>query len=96
MSFHSASKNLSGDAPRYAWVSAFFDQRARDLPHKLYQRTFSPEFVDAMPPALRPVVDWVGPFVRDYIDDVGDYEETQFWVYGARRQAEGGGGAAKL
>ena len=65
-------------------TSAFHDERALDLPHKLYQRSFAPEFVDALAPALRPAVDWVEPFVREFVDVVGD-SSSQFWVYGARR-----------
>ena len=53
-------------------TSAFHDERALDLPHKLYQRSFAPEFVDALAPALRPAVDWVEPFVREFVDVVGD------------------------
>ena len=65
-------------------TSAFHDERALDLPHKLYQRSFAPEFVDALAPALRPAVDWVVPFVREFADVIGD-SSSQFWVYGARR-----------
>jgi len=61
-----------------AWVSAFFDDRAIDLPHKLYQTSFSPAFVDALPSSLRPVVDWCGGFVAEHGD-------SSFWVYGVRR-----------
>ena len=62
-----------------AWVSAFFDERAIDLPHKLYQTSFSPAFVDALPSSLRPVVDWCGGFVAEHGD-------SSFWVYGVRRK----------
>ena len=63
-----------------AWVSAFFDERAIELPHKLYQTSFSPAFVDALPNSLRPVVDWCGGFVAEHGD-------SSFWVYGVRRAA---------
>ena len=55
-----------------------------DLPHKLYQTAFSPEFVATLAPALRPCVDWVEPFVREHIAAVGD-DSTQSWIYGTRR-----------
>ena len=62
-----------------AWVSAFFDNRAIDLPHKLYQSSFATEFVQQLPPSLLPLVQWVEDFV-------GQYGDSSFWVYGARRQ----------
>ena len=62
-----------------AWVSAFFDIRAIDLPHKLYQTEFAQEFVRALPTSLLPTVDWVGDFVCQF-------GGKSFWVYGARRQ----------
>jgi hypothetical protein len=89
MSFHSASRCVNNRA-RYAWTSAFFDDRAVDQPHKLYQRAFAPRFCEAIPAPYRTLVDWVGPFVAAYLGDV-QAADTQNWCYGARRR----GGAVR-
>jgi hypothetical protein len=36
MTLHSPSPCTNGTS-RYAWFSSFFDERALDMPHKLYQ-----------------------------------------------------------
>ena len=95
MSFHSASRCLNG-RPRYAWVSACFDHRAIDLPHKLYQTQWAPGFVDALPAESRPLCDWLGPFVRDHLSSVEEYAETQGWVYAARRGKAAESGRPRL
>ena len=82
MSLHSASRCVNGKS-RYCWVSAFFDERALEMPHKLYQETFSEAFVEAIPAELRPVVDWLPPFVERFLGKVMG-TDTQFWCYGAR------------
>lgn len=33
-----------------------------------YMTRFSDEYLAAVPPAVRPAVEWLGPFVRDHID----------------------------
>ena len=69
----------------FRWVNSFFDERAIDLPHKLYQSRFAPEFRSALSPSLRPIVDWVEPFLRDHADQVQG-RETQYFCWGARRR----------
>jgi hypothetical protein len=82
MSLHSASRCVNGKS-RYCWVSAFFDERALEMPHKLYQESFTPSFLKVIPAELRPVVDWLPSFVERHLSKVMG-TDTQFWCYGAR------------
>ena len=85
MSFHTASPVTNG-VPRYVLTTAMHDSRALDLPHKLYQRAFSPEYVAALVPSIRSICDWLEPFLAEHLKDAGD-KSTQFWIYGCRRRA---------
>lgn len=70
---------------RYVLTSSFHDDRALEMPHKLYMSTFSPEYLAAVPRCTRPAVDWLGPFVRDHID-LGEWADRsgQHFVQGRR------------
>ena len=65
--------------------SSFHDERALEMPHKLYMASFSPEYIAAVPASLRTAVEWLEPFVRDYID-LSEWKarKTQFFVQGVR------------
>ena len=52
MSLHSASACTNGQS-RYVLTSSFHDERALQMPHKLYMTAFAPEFVAAVPQAVR-------------------------------------------
>ena len=93
MSFHTASP-VSNGIPRYVLTTAMHDERAIDLPHKLYQRSFSVEFISALAPTLRKLVGWLPQFVAEHLEGVGG-RSTQFWVYGARRHSGAGAGAGE-
>ena len=52
-----------------------------------YMTRFSDEYLAAVPPAARPAVEWLGPFVRDHID-LAAWENRvgQFVCQGVRLQ----------
>ena len=83
MCMHSASRCTNGEA-RYCWVNAFYDERAQAMPHRLYQDTFSPEFLAELPSGVHAgVTGWLPDFVEKYKVPV-DY---QYWCYGVRTAA---------
>jgi hypothetical protein len=51
--------------------------------HKLYQDEFHLDFLAQLDPALKPIVDWLPDYVRDYGDHILG-KETQYWAYNAR------------
>ena len=65
--------------------TSFHDERALEMPHKLYMTAFSPEFVAAVPAPMRGAVDRLQPFVREYID-MAEWKarKGQFFVQGVR------------
>ena len=69
-------------------TSSFHDDRALEMPHKLYMTEFSDEYVAAVPRASLPAVEWLAPFVRDFID-VAEWEARagQFVCQGVRLAA---------
>ena len=82
---HSASHCTNGES-RYAWVNAFFDDRAQGLPHRLYQEEWAPEFLETLPPSVTPAVSWLRGFLTAHRHKFTD--AVQYWCYGART-AEG-------
>ena len=58
------------------------------VPLRRYMTKFSDEYVAAVPRASLPAVDWLAPFVRDFID-VAEWEARagQFVCQGVRLRA---------
>ena len=63
MSMHSASRCMNGTS-RYCWVTSFHDDRVQALPHKLYQDSFHPEFLERLAPDLQCITDWLPKYMQ--------------------------------
>ena len=63
MSMHSASRCVNGTS-RYCWVTSFHDDRVQALPHKLYQDSFHPEFLERLAPDLQCITDWLPKYMQ--------------------------------